>query len=59
MGEGEIKIKFVKKAELWCLTHWEYLASGKIKQTQEWFHSQEEANIRKKELIQNHEKAKK
>lgn len=54
----EIKIKFVKRANQWCLSHQERLALGKIKYLQEWFNSRKEAEIRKKELIKEHENKK-
>ena len=41
--EERILIKYVKKANSFCRTTFTYNKDGKIKQTQEWFGTKEEA----------------
>lgn len=42
-------IKFIKKANMWCLTFWD----EKDKQKQEWFSTKEEAEIFKQDYEKN------
>ena len=36
MPEGKVYIKFVKRANMWCKTWFEYSDKGTVTQKQEW-----------------------